>query len=121
MVPASFHICDAVEKWPGSEEPNQTVETTMTTSVSGLCIPLILPQGFAIAHETDKSMFDYLSDHPEKAKYFYNAMRAFAKQPGLQPKYIVEGYPWGSLPDGATGESPSSTPGVLYRLRFRVQ
>lgn len=65
-------------------------------------------------------MFDYLSDHPEKAKYFYNAMRAFAKQPGLQPRYIVEGYPWGSLPDGATGESPRSALVVIYRLRFWV-
>lgn len=50
-------------------------------------------------------MFDYLSDHPEKAKCFSNAMRAFAKRPGLEPKYIVEGYAWGALPDGATGKS----------------
>jgi hypothetical protein len=49
-------------------------------------------------------MFDYLSDHPEKAKAFANAMRSFARRPGLEPKYIVENYPWGSLPDGETGE-----------------
>ncbi|KUI71834.1 6-hydroxytryprostatin B O-methyltransferase [Cytospora mali] len=79
---AAFHLCDAVAKWPGSEEPNQT--------------------GFAVANQTDKSMFDYLSDHPEKAKAFANAMRSFAQRPGLEPKYIVENYPWGSLSDGAT-------------------
>lgn len=42
-------------------------------------------------------MFNYLSDHPEKAKYFYNAMRAFAKRPGLEPKYILK-VPKSSLP-----------------------
>lgn len=52
----------------------------------------------------DKSMFDYLSDHPEKAKFFANAMRSFARRPGLEPKYIVENYPWGSLSDGSMGE-----------------
>lgn len=48
-------------------------------------------------------MYDYLSDHPDKAKSFANAMRSFAQRPGLEPKYAVEGYPWGTLPDGATG------------------
>lgn len=26
---AAFHLCDAVAKWPGSEEPNQTVRLTL--------------------------------------------------------------------------------------------
>ncbi|KUI56382.1 6-hydroxytryprostatin B O-methyltransferase [Cytospora mali] len=78
---AAFHLCDAVAKWPGSEEPNQT--------------------GFAVANQTDKSMFYYLSDHPEKAKVFANAMRSFARRTGLEPKYIVENYTWGSLSNAA--------------------
>ncbi|ROW15360.1 hypothetical protein VPNG_02376 [Cytospora leucostoma] len=92
---AAFHTCDAVAKWPGSEEPNQT--------------------GFAVAKQTDKSMFDYLSDHPEKAKHFANAMRSFARRPGLEPKYIVENYPWASLPDGATESAPIQNKALLAR------
>lgn len=90
---AAFHLCDAVAKWPGSEEPNQT--------------------GFAVANQTDKSMFDYLSDHPEKSKAFANAMRSFARRPGLEPKYIVENYPWGSLPDGATVVDVGGSHGLI--------
>lgn len=30
-------------------------------------------------------------------------MRAFAERPGLEPKYIIENYPWSSLSIGATG------------------
>lgn len=60
-------------------------------------------QGFAVAHNTEKSMFDYLSENPEKAKYFYKAMRAFAQRPGLEPKHVVDNSAWGSLPQGATG------------------
>lgn len=27
LWPAALHLCDAVAKWPGSEEPNQTVSS----------------------------------------------------------------------------------------------
>ncbi|KAJ4420448.1 hypothetical protein N0V82_004324 [Gnomoniopsis sp. IMI 355080] len=90
---AAFHLCDAVAKWPGSEEPNQT--------------------GFAVAHNTDKTMFDYLSEHPEKAKYFYKAMRAFAQRPGLEPKYVVDNYAWGTLPKGSTVVDVGGSHGIV--------
>lgn len=80
---SAYHTCNAMEKWPGSGEPNQT--------------------GFALAHG-EKAMFEYLSEHADSQKRFADMLRFFARAttPGLAPQYIVNGYPWASLPAGAT-------------------
>ncbi|KAI0521562.1 putative O-methyltransferase [Xylaria bambusicola] len=54
--------------------------------------------GFALAHNTDKTMFDYLRTHPLKADQFSKAMRFYsAGVPGYSESLLVEGYDWESL------------------------
>ncbi|KAI8946355.1 putative O-methyltransferase [Xylaria longipes] len=57
--------------------------------------------GFALAHGTDKTMFDFLRTQPSKADQFSKAMRFYsAGVPGYSVSNLVEGYDWGSLGAG---------------------
>lgn len=58
-------------------------------------------QGFALAHSTDKTMFDFLRTQPSKADQFSKAMRFYsAGVPGYSESHLVEGYNWDSLGAG---------------------
>lgn len=58
-------------------------------------------QGFALAHGTDKTMFEFLRTAPSKADQFSKAMRFYsAGVPGYAVSNLVEGYDWGSLGAG---------------------
>ncbi|TGJ84797.1 hypothetical protein E0Z10_g3946 [Xylaria hypoxylon] len=57
--------------------------------------------GFALAHGTDKTMFDFLRMQPTKADQFSKAMRFYsAGVPGYSVSNLVEGYDWDSLGAG---------------------
>ncbi|KAL9598141.1 MAG: hypothetical protein Q9219_004697 [cf. Caloplaca sp. 3 TL-2023] len=78
-VPSFTRTVEAMQKFP-EREPNMT--------------------GFCLAHDTDKSVFDYMHDHPLKAKRFAGAMTAFATYQGNAPETLVKGYPWPSIGKG---------------------
>ncbi|KAK7001297.1 S-adenosyl-L-methionine-dependent methyltransferase [Favolaschia claudopus] len=77
---AASRICDALEQFPGSEEPNET--------------------GYALAHNTDKPIYEFLSTHPDKARRFANTMRAFTTGTGYELSHITDNFPWGGLGNG---------------------
>ncbi|KAI1505341.1 hypothetical protein F5X99DRAFT_405240 [Biscogniauxia marginata] len=79
---AAYHTCEAMARWPGSEEPNET--------------------GFALANQTSRDMFGFLGAHPERAARFAAGMRLYAARPDLDVRHLVDGWAWGSLPRGAT-------------------
>ncbi|KAI0405664.1 putative O-methyltransferase [Xylaria palmicola] len=57
--------------------------------------------GFALAHGTDRTMFDFLRTQPAKAEQFSKAMRFYsAGVPGYSESHLVEGYDWGALGAG---------------------
>ncbi|KAI0878412.1 putative O-methyltransferase [Hypoxylon argillaceum] len=57
--------------------------------------------GYALAHATDKSMFDFLGSKPSKASQFSKAMCFFsAGIPEYSETSLVESYDWGSLGTG---------------------
>lgn len=72
--------CDAMVKWPCSEEPDET--------------------WFALAGEV--RVWPYLSARPERLRRFADMMRLLSRRPGLEVRHVVDGYTWGDLPDGAT-------------------
>ncbi len=78
----AYHTCEAVARWPGSEEPNET--------------------GFAVANQTSLAMFDFLATQPECASRFAAGMRLYAARPDLDVQYLVKAWSWGELPKGAT-------------------
>ncbi|KAH8692496.1 sterigmatocystin 8-O-methyltransferase precursor [Phaeosphaeriaceae sp. PMI808] len=75
--PAKMRMVDAIAKWPDSEEPNHS--------------------GFQLANNTEKTMFDFFEDHPERMRRFKDAMSFLQTFPGLQPSFAVKAYDWASL------------------------
>ncbi|KAI0799031.1 S-adenosyl-L-methionine-dependent methyltransferase [Xylaria sp. FL0064] len=69
--PAGVRMADAMEKWPNSEENNET--------------------GFALANNSNKGMFDIFADNQYRADRFG---RYFSK-PDPTSDGILENYPWG--------------------------
>ncbi|KAI1391008.1 S-adenosyl-L-methionine-dependent methyltransferase [Hypoxylon trugodes] len=80
MWQAAAQTCNALASFPGSQEPNET--------------------GFALANQTIKSMYEFLSEHPERARRFGNAMRCFTEGPGFELSHITDNFPWGDLGNG---------------------
>jgi SAM-dependent methyltransferase len=74
---ASTRIVDAMQKWPDSEEPNET--------------------GFSLANNTDKTLYEVLQADPERAMRFAKSMKSFNYNPGLSISDIPKLYDWGSL------------------------
>ncbi|KAF3025036.1 hypothetical protein E8E14_014352 [Neopestalotiopsis sp. 37M] len=71
---AAAQTCNALVKFPGSEEPNET--------------------GFSLANNTDKSMYEFLSDYPDRSKRFANMMKGFTQGKSFDLKFVTDFYPW---------------------------
>ncbi|KAI1411312.1 S-adenosyl-L-methionine-dependent methyltransferase [Hypoxylon sp. FL1857] len=77
---AAAHTCEAWEKYPESEEPNET--------------------GFSIANQTDKSIYEVFARNPERAKRFGNAMTSFTQGAGFELQHVVDNIPWADYQNG---------------------
>ncbi|KAI1123316.1 S-adenosyl-L-methionine-dependent methyltransferase [Nemania abortiva] len=70
--PAGVRMADAMEKWPNSEENNET--------------------GFSLANNSSKGMYDIFADNPDRGERFG---RYFSKpEPVAAPDEILDHYPW---------------------------
>ena len=76
------NVVSAMKKWPASEEPTQT--------------------GVNLAYNQSLPWFDYLQQDEVFAKRYNLAMQAHGGGEGYSLALVVEGYPWGDLPEGAT-------------------
>ncbi|KAI9873469.1 MAG: hypothetical protein M1830_000374 [Pleopsidium flavum] len=93
---AASQTVNAMVKYPGSQEPNQT--------------------GFALANNTEKSMYEVLSQYPDRAKRFGNAMSSFTTGTGYDLKHLVDNYPWASIGNGTVVDVGGSHGFVCIRL-----
>ena len=80
LWPSCSRMVDAMEKWPGSEEPNHT--------------------GFNITNQTDLVWFDEIGKYPTRAKRTADAMTFMQSGPGKNIQHLVEHYEWGSAAQG---------------------
>ncbi|KAI1452634.1 S-adenosyl-L-methionine-dependent methyltransferase [Annulohypoxylon moriforme] len=71
---AASQTCNAMVKFPGSEEPTET--------------------GFSLANNTNKPMYEFLSEYPERSNRFANMMRNFTEGRAFDLKYVTDFYPW---------------------------
>ncbi|KAI1123475.1 S-adenosyl-L-methionine-dependent methyltransferase [Nemania abortiva] len=71
---AAAQTCNAMVKFPTSEEPFET--------------------GFSLANNTSKSLYDFLSEFPERSSRFSNMMEGFTKGKAFDLKYVTDYYPW---------------------------
>ncbi|KAI1873154.1 uncharacterized protein JN550_003407 [Neoarthrinium moseri] len=76
MWPASAKMVEALEKWPGSQEPNHT--------------------GFALANNGE-SIYQVLTGNPERAYRFSNNMKAYMLMQEYNVSHVITDYDWGSL------------------------
>ncbi|KAI1129798.1 putative O-methyltransferase [Nemania abortiva] len=90
---AAYQTVNAMAKYPGSEEPNET--------------------GFALANNTSKNVFHFFQDNPERQERFAAAMRFFTERPGLEPEHVVNNYPWGEIRDGGTVVDVGGSHGII--------
>ena len=67
-----------------------------------LSFPADIFQGYSLAHNTDKIVWDYYKEYPARGKRFANSMKSFTSNTGHSLSPLVSGYPWSSLNPGAT-------------------
>ncbi|PVH87919.1 S-adenosyl-L-methionine-dependent methyltransferase [Cadophora sp. DSE1049] len=99
---------DAMDKWPGSQEPRQT--------------------GFQVANHTEDNFFEHFAKNPDRLKRYGTAMAANAASEGYHVKHVVENYPWESLGEatvvdlgGSQGHVSVAIAEKFPSLRFVVQ
>ncbi|KAF1814913.1 S-adenosyl-L-methionine-dependent methyltransferase [Eremomyces bilateralis CBS 781.70] len=81
LRPASSKVLDAFKKWPQSEEMNHC--------------------GFSLAWDTDKPMYAYLRDHPERMRRFAGLMARTTQPSSIRAATLVgSAYPWQDLKSG---------------------
>ncbi|KAF1992194.1 S-adenosyl-L-methionine-dependent methyltransferase [Aulographum hederae CBS 113979] len=79
---AAAHVVDAMDKWPGSEEPNQS--------------------GFQHAWQTEETLFKALSSSKSRIERFGKGMKGIHQGSEYAGKAFVEAYPWEKIPEGGT-------------------
>jgi len=77
LWPATLRTIEAMERWPGSQEPNES--------------------GFSIANDSTDPFFPIMAKDPERLKRYGTAMAAQAAAGGFEVEYLVENYPWAEL------------------------
>ncbi|KAI1078170.1 sterigmatocystin 8-O-methyltransferase [Whalleya microplaca] len=87
MWPAATKMLDALEKWPGSQEPNET--------------------GFSLSQNSAQSIYDFVGSTPERGSQFAEAMAIWASRPDYAPSHAVNGYDWAALSDSVSASDPS--------------
>ncbi|KAI1394365.1 S-adenosyl-L-methionine-dependent methyltransferase [Hypoxylon trugodes] len=70
--PAAVKMADAMEKWPNSEESNET--------------------GFSLSNNSNKNMYEIFAGNPERGERF-GAYFSREDEPG---RMLLDNYPWGS-------------------------
>jgi hypothetical protein len=70
VVPSACRMVDAMEKWPGSQEP--------------------IEAGWNIAHHEIRPMFATLGTDQKRAEKFTTVMTLFQSKPGLSASYLVD-------------------------------
>ncbi|KAK0656883.1 putative O-methyltransferase [Cercophora newfieldiana] len=85
LWPSAPRLADAIERWPGSEEPTETA--------------------FNLAANTDLSFWEYKAKHPEQANRFAGAMSFLSNKPGREKEYLLDNVDWaaGLTPPEITG------------------
>ncbi|KAK8087645.1 hypothetical protein PG997_002606 [Apiospora hydei] len=65
---------------------------------------LVRSDGYSLAHGTSGSIYDVISEDPERALRFSNAMKVMASRPEFDLTYATETYDWESLDEALVVE-----------------
>lgn len=74
LAPSASKVVDALTKYGESGEQNETA--------------------FSVENDTTLSIFQFLAQHPERARRFGAGMRFFTKGQGWDLKHLISGFDW---------------------------
>ncbi|KAI9646648.1 hypothetical protein NHQ30_004645 [Ciborinia camelliae] len=108
MLPASTRLVDAMVKWPGSQESNET--------------------GYALVNGTDVPMMQYISSDARRAQQMGRSMSFLKSRPTESVQRVLESFPWGDAAEGllvdvggAKGTVGIELSGFLPKIKCIVQ
>jgi len=101
--PAMAKTTDAMRKWPGSQEPNET--------------------GMQIAYNTTDPFFKIMASSPERLRRHGKAMAAHSAGEGFGAATLIDAYPWASLGEGTIIDvsRPLSSRSVIFMLSVSIK
>jgi hypothetical protein len=82
VVPAASSVLESWKRFPDSNEAGET--------------------GFSLAVGKGKTLFEYLAESESARDRFSLAMAGLTGGGAFDVGFLVKGYPWGNLPEGAT-------------------
>ncbi|KAF2103339.1 S-adenosyl-L-methionine-dependent methyltransferase [Rhizodiscina lignyota] len=94
--PAMPNVVNAMQKFPGSSEPNET--------------------GLNVAFGMDKTAFEWFAEDEARSVLFANAMKATMSAPGYNAEFIVKGHDWARYSDGLIVDVGGSNGHVSVQL-----
>lgn len=77
LAPTANKVIEAIKRYGDSDEPNESA--------------------FSMANETTLSIFQFLGQHPDRARRFGSGMRFFTKGESWDLKHLVSGFDWTSV------------------------
>ncbi|KIX03594.1 uncharacterized protein Z518_07147 [Rhinocladiella mackenziei CBS 650.93] len=106
--PGSSKICEAFEKFPGSQERNETP--------------------WNVAHGTSLPIFEFFETQPARMKRFFGSIKAFGEGEGFDLHHMIAGFHWKGIGQGLVvdvggnhGHCSYAISQVAPDLRFIVQ
>ena len=99
MWASAPRVIDAITKWPGSEEPNETA--------------------FNLAWNTTLPFFPEISKRPEAAKRFADAMSFFQAGPGMETAITIGNFDWTKYASGKIVDVGGSHGAIALELASR--
>jgi hypothetical protein len=73
-------------------------------------------QGFSLANNTNLSFYDVLSNSPERARRFGQAMSFYTTGEGYALRHLTSGYPWADIPSGTVVDLGGSHGDAAFAL-----
>ncbi|KAL2009608.1 hypothetical protein VTN00DRAFT_5415 [Thermoascus crustaceus] len=102
--PSLTRTVDATEKWPGSEEPNET--------------------GYSLSHNTTENPFDVIKKDPKRQRQFIDAMSYSHLHSSYNISHLIENYDFGSIGNGTivdvVGSHGQDLPDTIAGLDIHV-
>lgn len=117
--PAGVRTADAMEKWTNSQESGETVSVSQIKQCDHY---LTCSKGFSLANGTDKGMYAYLTDYPERGAKFGLLMSNIDEK----REYLLEGFDWDNVKTmvdvgGSHGSIPISIASRFPHIQCWVQ
>ncbi|KAF3003297.1 hypothetical protein E8E14_007415 [Neopestalotiopsis sp. 37M] len=99
LWPTATKLFEALQKWPKSQEINQTA--------------------FALAHDTELSIYEFFEANPDRALSFVGSLKALTSSPAYQISHVINNYNWAALGKATVVDVGGSRGNIAAQLAER--